>query len=256
VAQAASPPARDRVGEQLKDAWGRQLGFSNLASPDTPTHPTSTINTTMPSAMPQILISGALVWASAEVKELEESYQVLVLDSPDRATFIKELTNGKYSNISAIYRHNSSAGAVGFYDAEIIDALPPSLKYLCHNGAGELYPRHLSPDLVLILSGLQDTTRSTSPPAPRRVSTHLLPSLRLSLTYLSFPGIKVSNTPSAVDDATATVGMYLIISALRQFYKAEITARAGSSLSFAPHDLQADFTPHYRKVGPGNRSCS
>ena len=30
-----------------------------------------------------------------------------------------------------------------------------------------------------------------------------------------------------MDDATATVAMYLIISSLRQFYKAEMTARAG-----------------------------
>lgn len=108
----------------------------------------------MPSAKPQILISGALVWASAEVKQLEEDYQVLVLDSLDRATFVKELTTGKYSNISAIYRHNSSAGAVGFYDEEIINALPSSLKYLCHNGAGELSTLRPLPRFVLTLLSL------------------------------------------------------------------------------------------------------
>lgn len=47
------------------------------------------------------------------------------------------------------------------------------------------------------------------------------------MVFVSLLGIKVSNTPQAVDDATATVGMYLIISAFRQFYKAEQTARAG-----------------------------
>lgn len=91
----------------------------------------------MPSAKPQILISGALVWAVAEVDQLKaDGYDVLVLDSPDRATFIKELTTGKYRNISAIYRHNSSASEVGFYDEELINAMPSSLRYLCHNGAG------------------------------------------------------------------------------------------------------------------------
>ena len=40
-------------------------------------------------------------------------------------------------------------------------------------------------------------------------------------------GIIVSNTPGAVDDATATTALYLIISALRQFAKAEQNLRAG-----------------------------
>ena len=41
-------------------------------------------------------------------------------------------------------------------------------------------------------------------------------------------GIKVSNTPGAVDDATATTALYLIISTLRQFSKAERNLRKGA----------------------------
>lgn len=37
--------------------------------------------------------------------------------------------------------------------------------------------------------------------------------------------MKVTHTPSAVDDATATTTVYLIISAMRQFAKAEIACR-------------------------------
>lgn len=40
-------------------------------------------------------------------------------------------------------------------------------------------------------------------------------------------GVRVSNTPGAVDDATATTALYLIISALRQFSKAERALRKG-----------------------------
>ena len=40
-------------------------------------------------------------------------------------------------------------------------------------------------------------------------------------------GIVVSNTPGAVDDATATNGLYLMISALRTFSLGERTLRAG-----------------------------
>jgi lactate dehydrogenase-like 2-hydroxyacid dehydrogenase len=40
-------------------------------------------------------------------------------------------------------------------------------------------------------------------------------------------GIEVSHTPAAVDHATATVGAFLTISALRQFYRAEVNVRNG-----------------------------
>lgn len=124
----APPPARPLPHLVLQSSLGSVK----------PTHQVPLNSSSMPSAKPQILISGALVWASAEVEQLSEHYEFLRLDSPDRATFLKELTSGKYSQLSAIYRHNSSADAVGIYDEEIISALPSTVQYLCHNGAGEL----------------------------------------------------------------------------------------------------------------------
>ena len=44
-------------------------------------------------------------------------------------------------------------------------------------------------------------------------------------------GIAVSHTPGAVDDATATTAIYLILAAMRQFSKAEASARRGQSSS-------------------------
>lgn len=44
-------------------------------------------------------------------------------------------------------------------------------------------------------------------------------------------GIKVSHTPGAVDEATATTAIYLILGAMRQFAKAETSARQGRKLS-------------------------
>lgn len=41
-------------------------------------------------------------------------------------------------------------------------------------------------------------------------------------------GVKLSNTPGAVDDATATTALYLIISTLRQYSKAERNLRKGA----------------------------
>jgi glyoxylate reductase len=74
------------------------------------------------------------------------------------------------------------------FDPEIINALPSSVKYICHNGAGY--------DQI-------DLPSSTA------------------------RGIEVSHTPGAVDDATATTAMFLILSSLRQYWKAETNARSG-----------------------------
>lgn len=79
---------------------------------------------------------------------------------------------------------------------------------------------------------VQAMIRSTSQHAKRKVRSKCLFLIAHvsvnSVTLLSFPtGITVSNTPGAVDDATATTALYLMISALRQYAKAERDVRAG-----------------------------
>jgi len=51
-------------------------------------------------------------------------------------------------------------------------------------------------------------------------------------------GIQVANTPGAVDTGTATTALYLLISAMRQFARAEQSARTGNWKSGLPpaHD--------------------
>ena len=56
---------------------------------------------------------------------------------------------------------------------------------------------------------------------------------------------KCTHTPSAVDDATATTCIYLIISAMRQFAKAEVACRAGEWKKNLP--LARD--PEYKTLG-------
>ena len=63
-----------------------------------------------------------------------------------------------------------------------------------------------------------------SPRVDPRVSQQLLPR-PADVTFAL--GIKVSNTPGAVDDATATTALYLIISTFRQYSKAERNLRKG-----------------------------
>jgi glyoxylate reductase len=51
-------------------------------------------------------------------------------------------------------------------------------------------------------------------------------------------GIAVSHTPGAVDEATATTAIYLILGAMRQFAKAETSARQGQNRSQFRRDVQ------------------
>ncbi|THH20207.1 hypothetical protein EUX98_g8624 [Antrodiella citrinella] len=114
---------------------------------------------------------------------------VVVMDSPDRAHFLANLKpGGKYEGIVGTYRHNASAEHIGIFDREIIEALSTSVKWIAHNGAG--YDQ-------------------------------------IDVQACKEKGIIVSNTPGAVDDATATTALYLMISAHRQYAKAERNIRSG-----------------------------
>lgn len=59
------------------------------------------------------------------------------MDSKSRKDFIDQLSGGgKYANVVGFYRHNSSADHIGIFDAELINALPDTCKWIAHNGAG------------------------------------------------------------------------------------------------------------------------
>lgn len=76
----------------------------------------------------------------------------------------------------------------GPFDAELLAALPASLRFICHNGAG--YDN-------------------------------------IDVGRCSARGIRVSSTPVAVNHATADVAMFLMIGALRQAYVPISALRGG-----------------------------
>lgn len=80
----------------------------------------------------------------------------------------------------AAYRTFTSAAITGRFDQELVDVLPKSWRYLCHNGAG--YDQ-IDPDAC----------SQRDPP------------------------LYVSNVPSAPDDATADTAIFLMLGALRNF---------------------------------------
>ncbi|EFI28158.1 2-hydroxyacid dehydrogenase [Coprinopsis cinerea okayama7 len=138
---------------------------------------------------PKVLICSTIVWAHNEVKQLLGNIaDIVYVDSPNRAAFLAEFKpGGKYAGTVGIYRENESAKKLGVFDKELIDGLPSSVRWIAHNGAGY--------DPVDVHACIAK-------------------------------GIYLSNTPGAVDDATATTALYLLISTLRQYSAAERSLRA------------------------------
>ena len=131
------------------------------------------------------------------------------MDSSNRADFLAGLKpGGKYDGTIGIYRHNASAERIGVFDKEVIHALAETgtVKWIAHNGAGY---DHIDVSECAIRG---ETHLSVSAPFPTHTPT----------------GINVSNTPGAVDEATATTALYLVLSTLRHFSKAERSLYAGT----------------------------
>ncbi|EIW68119.1 hypothetical protein TREMEDRAFT_72115 [Tremella mesenterica DSM 1558] len=141
---------------------------------------------------PKVLVCAhpeyGLIWAKDEIVSLLGPIAELVpFTSKSREEFYADCKT-KYDGVVGIYRHSDSALAIGVFDKDLIEHLPSSVKYVCHNGAG--YDQ-------------------------------------VDVAACSARGIQVSHTPGAVDDATATNAAFLIISALRQFSYGEKMARSG-----------------------------
>lgn len=100
--------------------------------------------------------------------------------STDRQGFLEECRSGQLDGVVAAYRTFYSASITGLLDAEVVQALPKSWKYLAHCGAGY--------DQIDV-----EACSRRDPP------------------------LQVSNVPVAVDDATADTGIFLMLGALRNF---------------------------------------
>ncbi|KAJ4264967.1 glyoxylate reductase [Fusarium torreyae] len=138
---------------------------------------------------PKVLFLGSIKQAPEEFASLSEIVEVVKPKSTERAAFIEESKSGAFEGVKAIYRTSNSVNITGLFDAELLDVLPKSLKFICHNGAG--YDQIYVPEC---------TSR----------------------------GIRVSNTPTAVDDATADITIFLLLGALRSLSASIFTLRDGT----------------------------
>ncbi|PMD33450.1 hypothetical protein L207DRAFT_557950 [Hyaloscypha variabilis F] len=134
------------------------------------------------------LLIGKIAHARKDWEALASILELKEFGSGTRAEFLQNCKAGKYDNVVAIFRSNASTSITGRFDKELVSALPKSLKYICHNGAGY--------DNI----DVDDCTKR---------------------------GIKITSTPGAVNHATADIAIFLMIGALRQAHKPLAGIRAG-----------------------------
>ncbi|OAL45128.1 hypothetical protein IQ07DRAFT_216484 [Pyrenochaeta sp. DS3sAY3a] len=139
------------------------------------------------TALPRILFFNPVRHARHAYEALKRVATCEVVTSTSRQEFFSDLLQ-KYNDIQVIYRTSASGAVAGNFDKEFIDRLPPSLKFICHNGAGY-----------------------------DQIDVHAAASRGITVTY----------APDAVTAATADLTLFLLLGALRQLNPSFGKLRAG-----------------------------
>ncbi|GAA5856008.1 hypothetical protein JCM9279_003373 [Rhodotorula babjevae] len=152
--------------------------------------PSSSSSATGGSRTPKVLLADPIHLATPLFKQLSAPWDVVTLSSSSRAEFLADCRAGRYDGVEAMYRHfkGASTKVTGLLDPELVEALPKSLQFIAHNGAG--YDQ-------------------------------------INVQACTDRRIQVSNVPVAVDGATADTALFLMLGALRQFNVAQANLRAG-----------------------------
>jgi lactate dehydrogenase-like 2-hydroxyacid dehydrogenase len=136
---------------------------------------------------------------------ISEIAELTTTQATNRDEFLAELRSGRHDGTVAICdRAPPSMAQTGKWDEELLDALPKSVKYIAHMGAG------------------YDS---------------------LDIPACTARGIFVSNCPKVVDEATADCAMFLILATLRGFNNGIMAIRQGTWKGAVPppplgHDPQ------------------
>ncbi|KAI1097626.1 D-isomer specific 2-hydroxyacid dehydrogenase [Jackrogersella minutella] len=140
------------------------------------------------SSPPTVLLIGDLAHTNKDWEALGSNYKLLEFRKGTREQFLENCRNGTYAEVRGCYRSNVSTAITGPFNQELVAALPESWKFIAHNGAG--YDN-------------------------------------IDVEACSARKIAVSSTPVAVDDATADVGIFLLLGALRQAHGPLVALREG-----------------------------
>lgn len=154
---------------------------------------------------PQVLLMDEIQLATKDLERLSQNVELLRNDTKTRAEFLEALApGGKYAAIQGMYRHFGGARSVritGRFDQELVNALPTSLKFIVHNGAG--YDQ-------------------------------------LDIPALTAKGVQAANVPTVVNAATADTALFLLIGAMRRFPLAMSQLHAGIFNQQFPFTTAAD----------------
>lgn len=137
---------------------------------------------------PKVLLLGTIEAAHTEWATITSRADILQPTATNRAAFLAEAATGAFANALVAYRTFDSVALTGRVDAELIAALPPSLRFICHNGAG--YDQ-------------------------------------IDVAACTARGIRVTNVRTAVDDSTADTAVFLLLGALRNFGHGVANLRRG-----------------------------
>ncbi|KAJ4385441.1 glyoxylate reductase [Gnomoniopsis smithogilvyi] len=140
------------------------------------------------SSRPKVLLLGTIEAAHAEWATIASRADILTPTATTRQTFLAECATGAFSGALVAYRTFDSVALTGRIDAELLAALPASLRFICHNGAG--YDQ-------------------------------------IDVDACTARGIRVSNVRTAVDDSTADTAVFLLLGALRNFGMGVANLRRG-----------------------------
>ncbi|ETN36476.1 uncharacterized protein HMPREF1541_08754 [Cyphellophora europaea CBS 101466] len=141
-------------------------------------------------APPRILLLGTIDYAQDAWDSLSAHGQLVTPKSSNRADFFEECRSGALDGVVAAYRTFPSVAITGRFDAELCNALPKSLRFLAHCGAG--YDQIDS-----------EACSKRDPP------------------------LLVANVPDPVNDATADTAIFLMLGALRNFNECMNSLRRG-----------------------------
>ncbi|KAK4890392.1 glyoxylate reductase [Elasticomyces elasticus] len=144
----------------------------------------------MASSKPKVLLLGKIDFAHDDWKSLSDTAEIVQPQSKNRKDFIEECKTNHLNNVVAAYRTFTSIDITGMWDEELVNALPKSLKFCAHMGAG--YDQ-----------------------------------IDISACSARDPPLRISNVPTAVDDATADTAVFLILGALRGFNVSMLALRDG-----------------------------
>ncbi|KAL1896324.1 glyoxylate reductase [Sporothrix stenoceras] len=145
---------------------------------------------------PKALLLGRIDHATEAWQALSEFADLIITKAASRTELLAECHSGALDGVVAIFdRAPHSTSTTGKFDEELIDALPASVRFLAHNGAG--YDN-------------------------------------IDVAACTCRNIRVSNCPRVVDEATADTAVFLILAALREFNNGIMAIRNGTWTGLLP----------------------